>query len=85
MDPIFQVLFIIGFLIWIAIDFRKIKQSKSKSMMAIFVTINMLTLLLFFALFMQYRPPTPVSLMNNTVYYWVKAWTGGIYYVTTGH
>ncbi|GIP34035.1 hypothetical protein [Paenibacillus sp. J2TS4] len=85
MSGIFRILFLIGYLMWIILDYRKIKKARSKSMMVMYYTINAVTLLLFISLLVNYRPPTPVSILNNTVYYWVKAWTGEIYYVNTGH
>lgn len=83
MNPIFLVLFVLGFGWWMAVDYSKVKDSGRSRLL--FFLIHAVTAFLFIALLMDYKPSTPVTWLNEILYPWAKAWTGEISYVKTGH
>jgi hypothetical protein len=81
MNAIFQITFLIGLALWIAIDYKKVKAQRSSLFM--FWLINILSVVLFIAISLNNRPLTPVKILNDIVSPWAKAITGGIMYDKT--
>ncbi|MFC5403876.1 hypothetical protein [Cohnella soli] len=82
MNPIFQVVFLLGMAIWCATDYKKVKALPSSRML--FWAIQMLSLALFVAISLNYRPRLPSEWLDDTVSSWAKSIIGGIMYVQTG-
>jgi hypothetical protein len=82
MNAIFQVAYMIGWVAWILLDFKKIKENGSSRFM--FWAINFVSLALFIAIRFNMRPLMPTTFINETIASWGKTITGGIMNVQTG-
>jgi len=81
MNVLFQIVFALGYIMWIAMDYKKAR--KNRSVMVTFWVINIVTLALFVAISLNYRPPLPADLLNKAATSWAKSITGGIVNVQT--
>ncbi|WP_010272766.1 hypothetical protein [Paenibacillus senegalensis] len=82
MNPIFAVPFVIGYILWILIDYSKVRDSVRSKI--VFIAIQVLTAVLFVAVFLNFRMPNPVTAINEIIYPWAQSLIGEISYVKIG-
>lgn len=82
MNPIFQVVFLIGLATWCATDYKKVKGSASSR--TLFWAIQLSSLALFVTISLNDSPRLPAEWLSETVTSWAKSTIGGIMYVQTG-
>lgn len=82
MNPIFAVPFAAGYILWIIVDYPKVRDSLRSKIM--FIAIQLLIALIFVTMIMNIRLPNPVTVLNDIIYPWAQALIGEISYVQIG-
>jgi hypothetical protein len=73
MDPVFLIVFGIGFLITVSIDIQTGKSLKKSSKIIVF-TLNGMTAVLVVAASLGYNIPMPTQFFHEYVSPWVRIW-----------
>jgi len=81
LNAIFQIAYLLGFVIWVLLDRKKVKEQNASRFM--FWLINAASLLLFLLISFNIYPAMPTNWLNNTLAPWGRAIMEGIMYVKT--